>query len=125
MIKPYSKKVEKPWGYELILTSTDSPVTGKILHLNAGKRFSYQYHDQKDEILTLVKGEAKITINDQVLPMAPNFGYHINPMMKHRVEAVTDIDIFEVSTPEKGTTFRLEDDYHRSDETEAVRLQTR
>jgi len=124
-MQPYQKKVEKPWGYELILTTDDSPVTGKILHLKAGSRFSYQYHEQKEEILTLVKGQAKIIIEGEEFLMQLNFGYHVKPLVKHRVRAISDIDIFEVSTPEKGKTIRLEDDYQRSDETEEDRQQNR
>jgi len=120
-IKPFVKKVEKPWGYELIFTTPDSPVTGKNLHLDKGKRFSYQYHEVKEEILILIKGEAEIIIDGVTLPMEMNKGYHIKPMMKHRVRAISDIDIYEVSTPEKGKTIRLEDDYSRPDETESMR----
>ncbi|MEK7400522.1 MAG: hypothetical protein AAB116_26560, partial [Candidatus Poribacteria bacterium] len=79
----------KPWGYELILTPPDSPVTGKILHLNAGQRFSLQYHEQKEEALVLLSGEVKITLeNDQGLmqdmKMEPQRGYYIKAHQKHR-----------------------------------------
>jgi oxalate decarboxylase/phosphoglucose isomerase-like protein (cupin superfamily) len=125
-IQPYLRRVGKPWGYELIFVPPDSPVMGKILHINKGARFSLQYHDQKEEILCLLKGEAKITIEDeegnlQELPMEPKKGYRIRPFQKHRVAGVTDCDILEASTPEKGNTYRLEDDYGRGTETEEER----
>lgn len=120
-MKPFFQKVLKPWGWEIIFTPPESPVTGKILHLKKGKRFSYQYHDQKEETLCLIKGKAKILINDRWQIMKPQKGYFIKPMMKHRCWAITDCDIIEASTPEIGNTVRLEDDYNRGTETEEAR----
>ncbi|MFZ5366388.1 MAG: cupin [Patescibacteria group bacterium] len=125
-MKPYQLKVEKPWGYELILTPEESPVTGKILHLNAGCRFSLQYHDKKEETLTLISGEAEIILEDengilQTTKMEPKKGYFIKPFQKHRAKGVTDCDILEASTREEGNTVRLEDDYARGTETEEER----
>ena len=62
--KPYFQRVEKPWGHEFIFASVESPVTGKILHVDEGKRFSLQYHDQKKEVLTLISGQALLTIEN-------------------------------------------------------------
>lgn len=119
----FSQKIEKPWGYELILTPPDCPVTGKILHVNKGARLSYQYHDKKQETLALIKGRAKIILDDQEEEMESKKGYFIKPLKKHRVQGITDCDIMEVSTKEEGTTVRLEDDYQRPDETEELRKQ--
>jgi len=123
MVKPFVEKVEKPWGYELILTPPDSPITGKILHVKKDARWSYQYHETKQESLCLIKGQAKLIFNDQELEMELNKGYFIKPLDKHRVQGITDCDIMEVSTPEAGTTVRLQDDYQRPNETEEVRKQ--
>jgi phosphomannomutase/phosphoglucomutase len=120
-MKPFFEKVLKPWGYEIIFTPAESSVTGKILHLKQGARFSYQYHDQKEETLCLLKGKAKIILNDQEQEMTPLKGYFIKSMTKHRCQALTDCDILEASTPEKGNTVRLQDDYCRQTETEAMR----
>lgn len=120
-MKPFGQKIIKPWGYELIFTPPDSPVTGKILHLDGGKRFSYQYHDKKQETLCLLKGKAKIIINGKTQLMRLLKGYFIKPMVKHRCWAITDCDILEASTKEEGNTVRLEDDYHRPTETEEAR----
>lgn len=119
--RPYSQRIEKPWGYEIIFTPSESPVTGKILHVNKGARFSYQYHDQKQETLCLLEGKAKMVIDDNEFEMESLKGYFIKPMIKHRCQAITDCDILESSTKEEGNTVRLQDDYQRSTETEAVR----
>jgi len=123
MVKPYVEKIDKPWGYEIILNPSDFPVTGKILHIEKGKRLSYQYHETKQEVLCLISGRAKIIFNDQEQEMELNKGYLIKPGDKHRFQGITDCDIMEASTPETGTTVRLQDDYQRPDETEKVRKQ--
>lgn len=122
-MKPFSVKVIKPWGYELIFTPPDSPVNGKILHLNCGARFSYQYHDKKQENLCLLNGRAKIIIEGKEIEMELMKGYFIKPMVKHRCQAINDCDILESSTKEEGNTVRLEDDYSRGTETEQARKQ--
>jgi mannose-6-phosphate isomerase len=124
--KPFLDKVEKPWGYEYVFCSTSSPVVGKILHIDEGKRFSLQYHDQKQEVLVLVSGRATISLENskaemEKIEMEINKGYFISIFQKHRVTAITDCDIFEASTGEKGNTVRLKDDYNRPTETEGLR----
>lgn len=123
---PFQTRVEKPWGYEIIFTKPDAPTTGKILHLMAGKRLSLQYHDVKEETLCLMQGEAKLTLSnsrDEVVetPMELFKGYRIVPGQVHRITAVTDIDVLETSTPERGNTVRLQDDLGRPTETEEMR----
>jgi len=125
-IKPYRMKVKKPWGYELILTPDESSVTGKILHLDDGKKFSLQYHDKKIETLTLISGEAYIILEDnqgkmKKIKMEQNRGYFIRPFQKHRCQGIKDCFILEASTREEGKTVRLEDDYARGTETEEAR----
>lgn len=123
---PFQKRIEKPWGYEIIYTPDNAPATGKILHVIAGKRLSLQYHDVKRETLCLISGEALITLSndkdEQVeVKMELHKGYHVVPGQVHRVTAITDIDFIEASTPELGNTFRLEDDSNRPTETEELR----
>lgn len=125
-LTPYQKRIEKPWGYEIIYTPEHSPATGKILHVNAGNRLSLQYHDVKVETLCLIKGKAIITLSNNTnqlveVNMELNRGYHIVPGQVHRVKAITDSDFIEASTPELGNTFRLEDDSGRPTETETMR----
>lgn len=120
-MKPYAEKIIKPWGYELIFTPPESPVVGKIEHIMAGRRCSYQYHDKKQETLILIKGKAKLIIEGKEFEMEPNHGYFVRSLIKHRFCAITDCDIVESSTKEEGNTVRLEDDYNRPTETEAMR----
>lgn len=122
MNEPYIKRVEKPWGYELHFVPENLPYMGKILHIEAGKRLSLQTHNQKQESWFLMRGQAKIIWdNDRgelvETEMEEDQGYTCHINQRHRLMAITDCDIIEVSTPERGTTYRLEDDYQRSDET--------
>lgn len=119
---PYIKKVEKPWGYELHWVPEGMPYMGKILHINAGARLSLQVHDTKQESYWLLNGECNLLMEDstgemETIKMQKGVGYTTHVGQKHRHQAVTDCDIVEVSTPEAGTTLRLEDDYKRPDET--------
>ena len=123
MKKPFVERIKKPWGWELLLTPPESPVTGKVLHLNKDARLSYQYHEKKVETLCLVSGRAKIILNDEETEMEPQKGYFIKPGDKHRLQGITDCDVLEVSTKEEGTTVRLQDDYQRPDETDELRKQ--
>ncbi len=129
-VTPFQTKVDKPWGYEIIYSPAAAPTVGKILHVNAGKRLSLQYHDQKIETLCLTEGEAKITLSDTKgetieIPMELNKGYYMQPGQIHRVTAISDITFIETSTPETGNTYRLEDDANRATETEETRQQER
>lgn len=118
--------MEKPWGYELHWVEEDKPYMGKILHIDAGKRLSLQYHDKKQESWFLMSGQAKIIWEDTngnlvETEMQPGMGYTCQTGQKHRLAGITDCDIIEVSTPEIGNTYRLEDDYERPTETEEMR----
>ena len=120
-ISPYSQKINKPWGYEIVFTPKNLERVGKILFIKKGCRLSLQYHDQKEETLCLFQGKAKIWLEDKkgqikTLYMKPQMGYTILKGQKHRLEALEDSFVFEVSSPEKGTTYRLEDDYQRRSE---------
>ena len=123
---PYIKRVEKPWGYELHFTPDDLPYMGKILHINKGKRISLQIHDKKIESWYKIVGRVTMILGDEngnlfEREMEDGVGYTTKVNQKHRLFAIEDSDILEVSTPEIGTTYRLEDDYARGNETEEVR----
>lgn len=127
---PFVKKVQKPWGHEVIFTPQDLPYTGKIIHINAGKRLSLQVHDKKQESWYILNGEGKVVwenTNGELIEnkLISGQGYTCKTGQKHRLVGITDCDIFEVSTPELGTTYRLEDDYKRPDETESMREEER
>ena len=42
------KKVEKPWGHEIIWANSDR-IAGKVLYIKKGHRLSLQYHEKKEE----------------------------------------------------------------------------
>jgi mannose-6-phosphate isomerase-like protein (cupin superfamily) len=110
-------KVNKPWGYELIWAQTDRYV-GKILHISKGESLSYQFHRVKDETIRLLSGalEMDLEINGQreQVRLLPGDCLHIVPGMKHRMSALEDCAVLEVSTPELDDVVRLEDRYGRA-----------
>jgi quercetin dioxygenase-like cupin family protein len=110
------ERVEKPWGYELRWAKTDRYV-GKIIHVNAGHALSLQYHNLKDETIYLWSGKLLFEIHKDDGPathqMLPGECVHITPGTVHRMTAIEDSDIFEVSTPEIHDVVRLEDNYGR------------
>lgn len=120
------KKINKPWGYEIHWTPSELPYTGKILHINAGKRLSLQRHDKKQESWFMMRGRAKViwdNTNGELIETELEYGksYTCAVGQRHRLVGITDCDVIEVSTPEIGITQRLEDDYGRPDETEEMR----
>ena len=112
---PY--RVEKPWGYELIWARTDRYV-GKILHVNAGHAMSRQYHRKKDETMHVLRGELIVRYGtEQALEtrrLTAGESFRFPPGMVHEVQAVSDTDILEASTPELDDLVRLSDRYGRS-----------
>jgi mannose-6-phosphate isomerase len=127
---PYVRRIEKPWGFELHWVPDDKPYMGKVIHVNAGARLSLQVHDTKQESWFIMNGRGKVVWENAQGEMIetelePGKGYTTEVGQKHRLVGITDCDIIEVSTPELGTTFRLEDDYKRPDETEEVRKKER
>ena len=110
--------VPKPWGYELIWAKSGRYV-GKILHVNQGESLSLQYHEIKEETLFVVSGELKLTIefdgDRRIIPLRTGEAFHVPPRLIHRMEAVIDTDVAEVSTTELDDVVRLEDRYGRTD----------
>ena len=110
-------RVEKPWGYELHWAKTDRYV-GKLIHVNAGHALSLQYHNLKDETIYLQTGRLLFEIEEggQLVgrDMQPGECVHVTPKTVHRMTAIEDSDIFEVSTPEIDDVVRLEDRYGRN-----------
>lgn len=120
---PYVRRIEKPWGWEVHWVPDDKPYMGKIIHIKAGARLSLQKHDQKLESWFLISGRAKVVWESEEggdlleTELEVGKGYSCHADQRHRLIGITDCDIVEVSTPEIGTTYRLEDDYRRMDET--------
>lgn len=112
------QRVEKPWGYELWWAHTDRYV-GKLIHINEGHALSLQYHNKKDETIFVWKGRILFESQDvngnlQGRVMTPGEAVHVTPPTVHRMTAIEDTDIFEVSTPEVEDVVRLEDRYGRT-----------
>src|ERR687888_1413533 len=127
-LEPRGQRINKPWGYEVLLSPPEAPYASKLIHVRAGKRLSLQLHDTKVETQTLIAGRGILVLEGpdghlHEIPMLPGVGYHVAVGQRHRLCAAPDADatIFEASTPEVGATYRLEDDYARPDETEQLR----
>jgi mannose-6-phosphate isomerase-like protein (cupin superfamily) len=112
------KKVEKPWGHELIWALTDR-YCGKVLFVRAGHSLSLQFHREKDESWLVHAGRAKLELGEvgsgalleEVI--GPGAAFHFAPGTVHRVTALEDTTIIEVSTPQLDDVVRLEDAYGR------------
>ncbi|HOR01718.1 MAG TPA: cupin [Candidatus Woesebacteria bacterium] len=118
--------INKPWGKEIIYTNPDSPYTFKQIIINNGHRLSLQSHTDKSETFVLIEGQANLVIgpdinNLRTIPMEIKKGYTIPVGTVHRMVGVKNAVILEASTPETGTTIRLQDDYKRPNETEDIR----
>jgi mannose-6-phosphate isomerase len=111
------KQVPKPWGYELIFAKNER-YAGKILHVKRGECLSLQYHERKEETLYVLRGELKLTLESdgdrRELPLRSGEAFHIPPRLIHRMEAIEDTDVAEVSTPELDDVVRLDDRYGRT-----------
>ena len=110
------RRVPKPWGEEIIFAETDR-YAGKILVVKKGEILSLQYHEKKEETLYLYRGRVRLWIEEnsqlQERVMLPGDSRHIRPLTRHRMEALEDSEIFEVSSPELDDVVRLEDRYGR------------
>jgi mannose-6-phosphate isomerase-like protein (cupin superfamily) len=113
-----ARRVKKPWGHELIWAETEQYV-GKILHVRAGHSLSLQYHEIKHESWLIRSGAAIIELAPQVgdeleqIDGRPGDTFSFPPGTVHRITAIEDTDIFEVSTPHLDDVVRIEDLYGR------------
>jgi mannose-6-phosphate isomerase-like protein (cupin superfamily) len=113
-----TRTVDKPWGHEEIWAETERYV-GKILYITAGHRLSLQHHEIKDETIRILSGTMKLELEDQDgniqdLILKEGMAAHIAPHRRHRMEAITDVSVLEVSTPELDDVVRHQDDYGRT-----------
>ena len=113
------RRVDKPWGHEIIWAETARYV-GKLLHINSGHKLSRQYHVKKEETFMVQKGTLLLEIGTPGQPdhqqwvLSQGDSYHCPPGTVHRMLAATgDVDVIEVSTPELDDVVRLADDYGR------------
>jgi phosphomannomutase/phosphoglucomutase len=114
MVTNEIKVVEKPWGREIWYAVTDR-YAGKILEVKAGHALSLQYHRQKKESLYFRRGTGTLLLGDKTLRIEPGLSVTVEPGTQHRVEAETDLEILEVSTPHLDDVVRLEDRYGRTE----------
>lgn len=110
--------IDKPWGWERLLALTEDYAM-KILHVNAGEKLSFQYHERKRESLYCVSGEGLAFIgpdedNLERLVLEKNKLLHIEPGTRHTFQAITELELIETSTPEIDDVVRLEDKYGRA-----------
>lgn len=108
----------KPWGREVWFAHTEN-YAGKILEVKKGHRLSLQYHEKKTETQYLYKGKVKFIYGKnenslQEIILNPGDKFDITPYTVHRVEALENSEIFEVSTSELDDVVKLHDDYGRS-----------
>ena len=111
------RRVEKPWGHEIIWAHTDRYV-GKLLVIETGKRLSLQHHEAKDEWIHVLSGRLRLTIaNDagviEERELGPGDGAHVPVLRTHRYTAIETATVIEVSTPELDDVVRVEDDLGR------------
>ena len=122
MSTPYSFdacRVEKPWGYELIWAEAEQYV-GKLLFVRAGHALSLQYHEVKDESWLVQEGRASLELGElggelTAIEIAPGDAFRYRPGTVHRITAIEDTLILEVSTPQLDDVVRLADLYGRAD----------
>jgi mannose-6-phosphate isomerase len=112
------RRVEKPWGHELIFAVTDR-YAGKLLHVKAGEAISLQFHNVKDEAWYILDGRVQLELGapgERLLArevVSSGAAFRFEPGTVHRVRAIEDTTIVEVSTPELDDVVRLEDAYGR------------
>ena len=123
------KRVQKPWGYELWYNSEDEDFAFKKIFVKAKNRLSLQYHREKRETQFLHKGAANLhyykreffedkNIDEKAVAqeaLSAPLCIDIPPRTVHRIEAITDTTVFEISTPELDDVVRLQDDQGRPD----------
>jgi mannose-6-phosphate isomerase len=117
------ERVEKPWGHELIWALSEA-YAGKVLSVNAGHELSLQFHREKDESWYVLEGRAELdlaaagekTTSTEVV--TPGAAFRIRPGTVHKIRALEDTVILEVSTPQLDDVVRLEDAYGRAGTTE-------
>lgn len=117
-----ASRQDKPWGHELIFAAVDDKYVGKIIHVTAGHSLSLQYHNEKEETMSVISGEALVQHGLSADDLTDeHFGagdtIHLPPGVLHRITAISDLDFAETSTARPGwreDVVRLEDRYGRT-----------
>jgi mannose-6-phosphate isomerase-like protein (cupin superfamily) len=113
------RRTEKPWGWELLWAEAEQYV-GKLLFVRAGHSLSLQYHERKDESWLVQEGRARLELGElggplEELEIVPGDAFRYRPGTVHRITAIEDTLVLEVSTPHLDDVVRLEDRYGRAD----------
>ena len=113
------KRVDKPWGYELLYATTEL-YCGKVIFIRSGEQLSLQFHKVKDETIFVQSGRVELEIGEPGKPVdtevvGPGRAFRLRPGTVHRMRALEDATILEVSTPQIDDVVRLEDRYGRAD----------
>ena len=111
------RRVDKPWGHELIWVLTDR-YCGKVIVIETGQRLSLQYHERKDESVYVISGRLLLHLEDDagvmtVRELGPGDSARVPVGRRHRFEAAERVELIEVSTPELDDVIRVEDDFGR------------
>jgi mannose-6-phosphate isomerase len=111
------RRVDKPWGNELIWALTDR-YCGKIITIDTGRRLSLQYHERKDEWIHVLSGRLLLELENDAgeldsRELGPGDGAHVPVLRRHRYGALERVELIEVSSPEIDDVVRVQDDYGR------------
>ena len=108
---------ERPWG-KYIVISDDSNYKLKRIEVNSGHRLSYQYHNKRSEVWTIVKGYGEVTIDGQKKEVTYGDCIKIGIGSKHRIKNNSDSTLIFIEV-QTGTYFgeddivRIQDDFDR------------
>ncbi len=112
------RRIDKPWGWELVWAEAEAYV-GKLLFVRAGHSLSLQYHELKDESWLVQEGRASLELGEvggelATVEIGEGDAFRYRPGTVHRVTAIEDTLVLEVSTPHLDDVVRLEDRYGRA-----------
>jgi mannose-6-phosphate isomerase len=109
---------DKPWGHESLFALVDGKYCGKAIHVDSGHALSLQYHERKEETISVFSGRLRVEVGEHEssldeFELAPGESIHLRPGVRHRVTALVDTVMLEASTTELDDVVRLEDRYGR------------
>jgi mannose-6-phosphate isomerase-like protein (cupin superfamily) len=112
------RRVDKPWGHEEIFALVDGRFCGKAIHVTHGHALSLQYHERKEETISVQSGRLSVEVGEsedalEQFELLPGESIHLRPGVRHRVTALEDTVMLEASTTELDDVVRLEDRYGR------------
>ncbi len=112
------RRVDKPWGHEEVFALVDGKFCGKAIHVTQGHALSLQYHERKEETISVQSGRLRVEVGlDEAaleeFELAPGESIHLRPGVRHRVAALVDTVMLEAATTELDDVVRLEDRYGR------------